>query len=286
MENRRIKNGNVYMTVIQEQYLPLYLVCVGGWKHQIPIERPNGWPEFQWIQCLSGKGVLKLAGEEHIVREGKGMLLFPNEYHEYYALSEPWEVRWFSFNGQQAGDLLRSLKLTRSQVLQLSDAGPILNKMNQLIAAASSNAPMKFLECSGLIYQVLLDLHSFGSGEDVQSRHQSFTQLSPALQYIEDHANEPITLGDIAGQLSVSNHHACVLFKRTLGMRPFEYVNSIRLRNAKVLMRREPTLPIAEVSRQSGYENESYFIKVFKKSQGITPRKYREYFYEKGGMQL
>src|SRR5690606_9762857 len=100
---KRIDNGNVYTNVTEmEKQLPLYAAYIGSWKHQYPIRWPNGWPEYQWIQCFRGKGMLRLEDGEHEVGAGQGMLLYPNEYHEYYPVSEEWSVRWVSFNGQQA----------------------------------------------------------------------------------------------------------------------------------------------------------------------------------------
>ncbi|MDF2723731.1 MAG: AraC family transcriptional regulator [Paenibacillus sp.] len=276
---KRIAYGNVYMTVTEmEKRLPLYTAYVGSWKHQYPIRWPNGWPEYQWIQCTGGKGALKLAGEQHEVSAGQGMLLYPNEYHEYYPVSEEWSVRWVSFNGRQAGEIVRSLQFDRSQVLQLSDPEQSLQKMKLLNAVAAQSAPMYYLECSSLVYQLLLDLHRYGTIADVRSRDQHFTQLHPAIQFIEEHAHETISLQDIADQLNVSRYHVCVLFQQTYHMRPFEYVNQIRLRKSRELFMNEPYASITEVAQKCGFDSLSYFIKLFKHYAGVTPKKYRDHY--------
>lgn len=272
---KRCEYGNVYMTTTPfEKKLPLYLTCVGGWEHQYPIRRANGWPDFQWIQCTGGQGKLYVCDEEHEVRPGQGALLFPNEFHNYYATVEPWSVRWFSFNGRQADAIVRSLQFERSAVLHLSDPQPTLARIDELKEAASANET-NYLECSALLYRILLDLYEYAERADVRSPHQSFSQLSPALRHIEEHAHEPLSLRDIASQLGVSEYHTCVLFRKTLGMRPFEYINRIRVRKAKVLLQNEPSLNVADIARMVGFESESYFIKMFKRIQGVTPNKFR-----------
>lgn len=276
---RQTISGNIHMTLTPfEKRLPLYLTCVGGWEHQYPIEREQGWPDFQWLQCVAGQGLLRIQEREHVLRAGEGALLFPHERHAYYATSDPWSVRWFSFNGGQAADMLTSLQFKHSTVLRLSNPDPMLARIDDLQAAASADTSSDhadYLACSALLYRTLLDLYAFGSLPDSRSPYQTFSQLSPALHYMEEHFQETISLKDIAAQLGVSEYHTCVLFRQSLDMRPFEYLNKIRIRKARLLLSTKPELGIADVARLVGYESESYFIRQFKRIQHVTPNKYR-----------
>lgn len=271
-------NGNIFLVLTDlEKNLPIYLSCIGGSRNQRPERRPEGWPDYQWIQCISGKGKLELYGKTHVVSAGQGMLLYPHECHEYYGIAEPWETRWFSFNGKLVHELLKCFRLEHSQILSLSDPDPFLKNMYDLLTVASSNVPLKSLECSSLVYQMIFNLYRYASMTNVPSRHQNFEQLSPALRYIEEQYDQPIALRDLSDQLGVSPHHTCFLFRQTLGMRPFEYIAKLRMRRAKELLMKEPELDILEVGRRVGYDNRSYFIKMFKRLEGISPGKYREY---------
>ena len=53
-----------------------------------------------------------------------------------------------------------------------------------------------------------------------------------------------------------------------------EYLNRCRLEKAEELLR-ATDLTVLEISEQAGFENHSYFIRIFKRQYGITPRKYR-----------
>lgn len=276
---RQTISGNIYMTLTPfEKRLPLYLTCVGGWEHQYPIEREQGWPDFQWLQCVAGQGLLRIEDREQAMRPGDGALLFPHERHAYYATSDPWSVRWFSFNGGQTADMLASLQFKHSTVLRLSDPNPMLARIEELQTAAAADTGSdhaSYLACSTLLYRTLLDLYAFGSLPDSRSPNQTFSQLSPALRYMEEHIEEAISLKDIAAQLGVSEYHTCVLFRQSLDMRPFEYLNKIRIRKARLLLQTEPELGISDIASRVGYESESYFIRLFKRFQGVTPNKYR-----------
>jgi YesN/AraC family two-component response regulator len=134
---------------------------------------------------------------------------------------------------------------------------------------------MNSLKCSSLVYQLLLDLYRYGAETDVRSRQQYFEQLSPAIQFIEKYYNTPLTLDQLARELSVTPQYTCTLFQNALGLRPFEYLTKIRLRKAKELLILNRDFDIGEVAREVGYEHPSYFIKLFKRHEGMTPLHFR-----------
>jgi YesN/AraC family two-component response regulator len=171
---------------------------------------------------------------------------------------------------------LKSLHFFSSRVLTLANPDLLLKKLHDLHSVAESSDPLAGLECSSITYGLILDLYRYGSCTDVRSKQQYFDQLAPALHLIEDRFHQALTLGDLAARLSVSPQHTCLLFQLALGIRPFEYITKVRLRKAKELLIREPALSIAEVSRKVGYDNPSYFIKMFKRNEGITPKQFRK----------
>jgi len=63
-------------------------------------------------------------------------------------------------------------------------------------------------------------------------------------------------------------------FKNTFGVTPLEYILRARINHTKKLMA-DRTITLADISYPSGFNNLNYFIRVFKKLEGITPSKYR-----------
>jgi AraC family transcriptional regulator of arabinose operon len=131
------------------------------------------------------------------------------------------------------------------------------------------------IDASSKIYELLLDLHVYGAASEVRSKQQHIEHLTPILDYIEIHYPESIVLADLASLLAVSPQHICVLFQQTLGMRPFEYITKQRLRKAKELLLRKTDMEISQVARNVGYADASYFIKLFKQQEGLTPLVFR-----------
>jgi AraC-like DNA-binding protein len=271
-----IRKGNIFLAITEfERKLPIYLDRIGRWRNQNAIKRERGYRDFQWLQCTGGRGVLKLGDKVHSIEKSQGMLLYPDEPHEYYADVEPWEVHWLAFNGSCAHDILRTLDFSGSRILTFATPDPVLQRLYQISITADSPEPINSLKSSSLVYQLLLDLYRYGAETSVRSRQQYFEQLSPAIRYIEANYATPLTLEQLAGELSVSPQYTCTLFQNALGLRPFEYLTKIRLRKAKELLIRNRDLDIGEVAREVGYEHTSYFIKLFKRHEGVTPLHFR-----------
>ncbi|MFH5186742.1 helix-turn-helix domain-containing protein [Paenibacillus sp. TAB 01] len=256
--------------------LPLYITSAGCWRNQEPMIREAGFPDYQWIQTVKGTGHLSVGGKTFHVHEGQGMLLFPDEPHEYAPSREPWTVQWITFNGKHMADMLASIHFDCSTVLYVTNPVMILTKMQSILTILQTEDPFRGVECSALGYQLLLDLFLYASRSEVRSKQQHIEQLAPVFAYIEDHYAQPISLQQLADQLQVSPQHTCLLFQQTLGLRPVAYLTKFRLRKAKELLLQRWDLEVREVARQVGYEDSSYFIKLFKKQEGLTPSSFRK----------
>lgn len=268
---------NVFVVLTDtELKLPYFVTSAGGWEHQERMLREGGFPDFQWIQCLSGEGILETEGKRFTVSAGQGMLLYPNRKHLYYAVREPWSTRWITFNGVQAESMLASLKMTGSAVLQLSHPDVVYQKLLEANELLQSKDPLRYIRCSALIYAIVLDLFMYSSTPDMRSRTEHYEQLMPALSFIDEHYMEPLTLETLSAQLRISPQYTCHLFQKSFGLRPFEYINRFRLRRAKELLLRHPDVDVKDVARAVGYEHASYFIKLFKQQEGITPSAFRK----------
>lgn len=93
--------------------------------------------------------------------------------------------------------------------------------------------------------------------------------------FINEHFGENITLDSIADSAFLSASYASRLFKKELGISIMDYLLQVRMNEAKKLLK-DTTLQIEEVASRTGYADSSYFTKVFRKAEGITPSQYRQ----------
>ena len=94
------------------------------------------------------------------------------------------------------------------------------------------------------------------------------------VTYVQEHFAEKVTLDDMAGQVQCNPQYLCHFFKEIAGVPPIQYLISHRLERAREMLR-DTTKPVLEISLDCGFDNVSYFIRQFKKEEGVTPREYR-----------
>ena len=93
--------------------------------------------------------------------------------------------------------------------------------------------------------------------------------------YVRVHIRDTIYIGDIAASVFLNEQHLMRIFKRETGVSVLEYITGERLAVSKRLLI-TTALPVNQVALQAGYENYSYFIRLFKRNLGVTPQVYRQ----------
>lgn len=257
-----------------ESRLPVYLVGVGGHGNQNPIDRPAGFPSFQFIYCTGGSGILKVGETERKITERQGFFLYPNEPHEYCAIDEPWGTNWICFDGDDVKSVVRALGFTASKAFYLRDFTKIENMWRQLIIEAKSHNLERGYRCSGLVYSFLTLLKSLVSDDLPTLNDDKLAQFYTVLSYIDEHFDCIFGLEDLSQKIGVSPQYLCKLFKKHLNMRPFEYVTKRRIQSAKILLTKNEFAE-ADIAGKCGFNSLSYFCAVFKRYEKITPAEFR-----------
>lgn len=98
--------------------------------------------------------------------------------------------------------------------------------------------------------------------------------IKEAIQYIEKHLHEVISMKQVAEHLHLNASYFSVLFKEQTGVTFSDYLTRLRLQKAKELLT-TTKMPIWEIAEKVGYSTDKYFIKVFKDNEGVSPRHYR-----------
>lgn len=98
--------------------------------------------------------------------------------------------------------------------------------------------------------------------------------LGQVLRYIRENFAQPITLDEVARSVFLSPFYFSHLFMDELGITFMEYLTRVRMEEAKKLLS-DKSLSMQAIAEGVGYDDASYFSKVFKKNVGVTPNKYR-----------
>ncbi|MEK4295792.1 DNA-binding response regulator [Paenibacillus odorifer] len=96
-----------------------------------------------------------------------------------------------------------------------------------------------------------------------------------ALQYVKEHYFEDLTLEKIASVVFLNPVYFSQLFKQKTGQGYKEYVTSLRLEQAKLLLVNSK-LKVAEIAERIGYQDMRHFTQMFRKRFLVTPTEYRQ----------
>jgi two-component system response regulator YesN len=147
-------------------------------------------------------------------------------------------------------------------------------------------------EIFGLNYKYLSDIHQFDTVEELtfwlstimarftdcvfnlaDVRHKD--TIFKAVDYIKRNFTTRITLEEVARHVYLNPSYFSKIFKNEMKCTFVSYVNQIRVNASKNLLL-DISISLTDVSSMVGFEDQSYFTKVFKHATGVTPGKFRE----------
>jgi AraC family transcriptional regulator of arabinose operon len=258
-----------------DRKLPLYTDIIGHWDNQETIDRPQGFPHYQWLQVTGGEGELWIGEERYTVKAGQGFCLFPGVPHRYSTIREPWDIYFISFGGSMSKEMLALAGIKEPGLYSVTDSEMIVAHLRGILAMAQSGLPFLGIECSKLVYLFLLDLMKVIQ-VSTQSAQQYYTKLNPVIRYIEEHIDSIMSIQELSSRIDVTPQYLCRLFKQSMGMRPMEYVNRERINRSKELMFLGREYKMHEIAFMVGFESASYFSSVFKKLENMSPEQFKK----------
>ncbi|HEX5149900.1 MAG TPA: AraC family transcriptional regulator [Parafilimonas sp.] len=173
-------------------------------------------------------------------------------------------------------DIKHSWKLQFNQYHFAND-NEVTAIINKLIRVCSSTDRAKNIYADLSLKELLIRL--------VQSQHlmqvsmeagneQNKSRLHFVLNFIHEHISEKISVDTLSRKAYLGRNDFFKWFKEQFGITPLEYINRERIKLAKQLLA-DPKNTISEVSYQCGFSDINYFVRLFRKTEGITPGTYK-----------
>lgn len=173
-----------------------------------------------------------------------------------------------------ADDEKEDWKLTFNQYHFNNDTD-VTTLIDKLIRVCSSSEPSRDifadLNLKELLIRILQSQH-LQLTEDSDSSNSS--RLHFVLQYIHEHLTERIPVDMLSKKAYLSRNLFFKWFKEQFGITPLEYITRERIKLARQLLANEKH-SVSQVSLQCGFSDVNYFVRAFKRSEGLTPGAYR-----------
>lgn len=241
--------------------------------------RKSGRPDYMLVYTHSGRSLARFKGEEHCIEAGAIFIYRPGE-EQYYGQVEndPLGCYWIHFSGYGIPGLFQQLNFDHRSVITtgINDWLPaafdlLIRKINE----KSSNNHVLF---SAMLLQLLHYISSKDFNHDMAARKNKSSELvSLSLNHMNLNYNQKISVKELADRSGLCVSRYINVFKEITGYTPKEYMINIRLEKACEIIS-NTNLSIKEVALTTGFEDQLYFSRLFKKHKNMSPTEYRRIY--------
>lgn len=242
------------------------------------------WHEFIEIEFISeGIGIHTINNNEYSLERGSVYIVKPSDFHCLNCYPEDWLHIWnVGFDISVISPDIAELISSSKDFLQ-----------TKLSAELSEKIEKEFLDCkkafdeekdlSPLIIKNQIEKIVLIIIKDIAENNRYKTKtvnnsvppiIQETINYIQIHFREKIPLYETAKALHISTNYLGEIFAKEMGMSYNDYVNSIRLKYSKSLLKKTD-YSISQICYASGFSTVSYFSKLFFTSYGLLPSEYR-----------
>lgn len=253
---------------------PFIFDSIGNHWEQDRVVRPEGYPLYHYLQTESGRGRIEIQGKTYLLEEGEGVLIAPFVSHSYGALTEQWTTIFVTITGSLESSIGKLLG-DRPVIFIPAEQGRMLQEQIDRTVQKYENPPVDTkqlsVDCYGFLMNFVDGVH--GKEREKDPLYQKY--VAPVVKEIETNFGERLTADELSRKVYVTPQYLSRLFRRFLGCPVYEYLTTYRITKAKELLLNAPRLEVGYIAHQTGFEDASHFIAIFRKRTGMTPLEFR-----------
>ena len=230
---------------------------------------------------LSGKGKVYYFNDDgvstvFIVNGGEGFMIWPGQIARYVADEDnPWTYTWVGFAGLKAQGFVTQSGLTTQHPVYTtrnSDEDTMLKEKFLSIVNCTNDLPIETIGNFYLLFSILIESSAARKKTPGDSLRAFY--VNEAINYMEKHYKEKITVDDIAAFCSLNRTYLGKIFNNEIKTSPQDFLIRYRVSKACELMK-STDKNIGDICGMVGYQNLFTFSRAFKKVMGASPREWR-----------
>ena len=158
------------------------------------------------------------------------------------------------------------------RAVDISSDPQIFKWLEELHVLHQSKARIADTVIDGFLFAILSRIGNLEQRKKtVETLHP---RLAQAVEFLHEHVTDDVDAETLADAACASYSHLSSLFRDEFGCAPLKYHQNLRLAlSQKLLM--NPYASLDEVARKAGYEDTNYFVRLFRKTFGMPPGKWR-----------
>ena len=241
-------------------------------------QRPSTHPRRRlryFVLLVGTEGECRIAedGEEFILRAGDYLLLLANREHYGTAPTEGKQSHyWCHFCLEEAEVFETNGGVARYGSLREPEKYDILfRQLTNAEYGAWSDSVLRQRVCDSYLTVILNEMmNDSAKGRD----EKGSLVISSVKEWIKMNIDRPIVPAEVAEQFGYHPDYLTAMFRRATGKTVCSYINEVRIRRAKKWLL-TTDMRVGEVARAVGFSDERYFMRVFRRIEGVTPTEYR-----------
>ena len=231
-----------------------------------------GYDTFFLCLTQAGEGYVTCGEHKHQLRPHDLLIIDCMEPHFYCSRSATWQFLWIHFKGYGCREFFRKLCQDGFFFLHLENAEPVYTLYRQLIPLLAAHTVADDLNVSELLGSFLYTIARYQLWGE---KKKIPIAIGHTIAYIHENYQQNLSVESLAARENYSVYHFTKLFKKYTGQSPYQYILSIRLRNAQQMLI-STDYSVEEVSRFNNFSSCSRFISFFTEAFGMTPLQYRK----------
>lgn len=184
-------------------------------------------------------------------------------------------------DGIKAAKLIKQENINKIVIMMIYDDFELMHKLLTLGIDDYILKPIKPIDLINTVNKFIVNLKTNNMLQIGRySKDKRYLSINSSIEYINSNLGKNVSLEKAASICNLSPCYFSKVFKKEVGINFISYVNDKKINKAKEILENTDT-PITNISIDLGFEDCGYFIRVFKKLQGVTPKKYRELYRSK-----
>lgn len=232
---------------------------------------------FLFLFVEEGTGFIETNGLRREIRAGDVFFWDCRRPYAHLAGARPWKIRWVHFDGRAVPALHRDFQSQGGRsVFRAADSGIYRSICEDLSFLAENPSVQNELRINELLSRLLFVLFRDGKRPESGFRDSGIQRqrTEQVRLWIQKHHSEPVSLSDLSRRFGINRFSLSREFRRNFGTTVFRYLEEVRILHAKRLLRFTDR-PIEALAEICGFPDANYFSRVFRRSEGVSPRTFR-----------
>ncbi len=278
-KNVVLSNRIIYTPTYFAKSNLMYLQEVGTLKAlRIHESKRSNLSSYLVFIVLHGSGCLTVDGVVYDIKTGDCAFVDCMQNYKHNSSEDSWILQWVHFNGFNMAGIYEKYRNRGGKYVftpSPEDFQKISTLLTDIHRIADSTSYIRDMEINEKLNGLLTELmRNSWDIEQSGAVSQKRKDLRNVREYIDTHYSEDIKLDNLADMFFVNKFYLTRIFKKQYGITINNHLTQVRITNAKKHLR-FTDMTVEQIGAKCGYNDSNFFIRTFKRCEGMTPGEFR-----------